>query len=359
MKVQKAQLAENKFVWFVLGDDYLPIKPIHEFIRYLNNIERSPNTLRAYANHLKLYWEYLNDHKKTWDMIKLNDIAEFVFWLRLQNSKIISINQSESKRTESTINAILTALSSFYDFHKQIGKNVIQLTQMVNSSPRQYKPLLHHISKSKPVKSRLIKIKQRKTIPKTITNDQVKLLIDACHSHRDKFLIYLLYETGMRIGQALGLHHEDIKSWDNEIHIKFRSCNINGARSKTSSLNVIHVTKKVIDLYNQYLTHEYNALDNSYVFIQTKTESYGTPLAYSAVIDLFIRLSKKINIKVRPHMLRHTHATELIRNGWDSSYVQKRLGHANVQTTLNAYTHLTDNDLKDAFKKYQQSRSKS
>jgi integrase/recombinase XerD len=175
----------------VLGDDYLPVKPIHEFIRYLNNIERSPNTLRAYANHLKLYWEYLNAHQKTWDTIKLNDIAEFIFWLRLQNSNIISINLSESKRTEPTINAILTALSSFYDFHKQIGKNVIQLTQMVNSLPRQYKPLLHHISKSKPVKSRLIKIKQRKTIPKTITKDQVQLLIDACHSYRDKFLIYL------------------------------------------------------------------------------------------------------------------------------------------------------------------------
>ena len=44
-------------------------------------------------------------------------------------------------------------------------------------------------------------------------------LVSACNLRRDKFLICLLYETGMRIGQALGLRHSDIRSWDNEIDI--------------------------------------------------------------------------------------------------------------------------------------------
>jgi len=51
-------------------------------------------------------------------------------------------------------------------------------------------------------------------------------------------------------------------------------------------------------------------------------------------------------------MLRHTHATELIRNGWDVTLVQKRLGHRNVQTTLNTYSHVNQDDMKYAFKEY-------
>lgn len=64
------------------------------------------------------------------------------------------------------------------------------------------------------------------------------------------------------------------------------------------------------------------------------------------------RLQKVTGIKLHPHMFRHTHATELIRSGWDMSYVQKRLGHVNVQTTVNTYVHLQDDDLQAAYQKY-------
>lgn len=57
-----------------------------------------------------------------------------------------------------------------------------------------------------------------------------------------------------------------------------------------------------------------------------------------------------------PQLFRHTHATELIRNGWDAAWVQKRLGHANVQTTIDTYTHIDQQDLKKAFKLYQKNK---
>ena len=57
-----------------------------------------------------------------------------------------------------------------------------------------------------------------------------------------------------------------------------------------------------------------------------------------------------------PHKLRHTHATELIRSGWDAAYVQKRLGHANVQTTINTYVHLSNDDMKGKYLEYLQRR---
>lgn len=78
----------------------------------------------------------------------------------------------------------------------------------------------------------------------------------------------------------------------------------------------------------------------------------GNPLTYKTVDSLFRRLSKKTGIKVNPHLLRHSHATELIRSGMEMSYVQKRLGHSDIQTTVNTYVHLTDEDLKKAYKEY-------
>ncbi|MFA5960722.1 MAG: hypothetical protein WC785_09415 [Tatlockia sp.] len=60
MKVQKIKLSPYDYSWLVLDNQHLPVKPITEFIRYLNNVDKSPFTVRSYAYHLKLYWEFLN-----------------------------------------------------------------------------------------------------------------------------------------------------------------------------------------------------------------------------------------------------------------------------------------------------------
>ena len=356
MKVQKIRFSDQRISWIVLDDDLLPIKPIAAFLRYLDNLECSHNTLRAYANHLKHFWEYLKQSQKTWDAVQLDSLAEFISWLRVIPSSVIPLHGQESKRMESTINAMLTAIGSFYQFHELLGNTTLQLTRSGTTAYRRYKPLLHHISKSKPTKNRLIKLKEPKHLPKTLSHEQVERLFQSCNSLRDQFLIALLYESGMRIGQALGLHHVDIKSWDNEIHIEPRTNNINGMRAKTRSPYVIHVTAELMHLYAEYLIKECQDVTNDYVFIQTRGIHVGKPLNYPAVRDLFNRLSKKIGVRVTPHMLRHTHATALLRDGWDCTYIQKRLGHASVQTTLNTYTHLNNEDLKQAFKKYEKTK---
>jgi integrase len=68
---------------------------------------------------------------------------------------------------------------------------------------------LHHINKSKPTRTKLIKLKEPKRIPKTLSQEQVKQLIDACDRCRDKFLIALLYESGMRM----------VRLWDSDMKI--------------------------------------------------------------------------------------------------------------------------------------------
>ena len=80
-------------------------------------------------------------------------------------------------------------------------------------------------------------------------------------------------------------------------------------------------------------------------------------LRSSAVYPKLSRLAKTLNIPFSPHIFRHTHATELLRSGWDASYVQKRLGHKDIQTTINTYAHLNDQDLKTAFQKFKKDQS--
>ena len=75
-------------------------------------------------------------------------------------------------------------------------------------------------------------------------------------------------------------------------------------------------------------------------------------MKYGSVITLFNRISKKIGVDVSPHIFRHTHATELLRSGWDMAYIQKRLGHSNIQTTANIYAHLNNDDIKKELSKF-------
>jgi integrase len=78
-------------------------------------------------------------------------------------------------------------------------------------------------------------------------------------------------------------------------------------------------------LYSNYLIEEYpEDIDCDYVFVNCWDGEIGRPMNYGAVNGLFKRLAKKTGIQATPHLLRHTHATELIRAGWDMAHVQKR-----------------------------------
>lgn len=358
MKVQKAQISPHEVTWYVLGNDHLPIKPITGFIRYLNNTDKSPCTIRGYAYSLKLFWEYLADKNIDWVTISLDGLAGFVGWLRIEQetpAKIINITEPFSARKPATINVILGCLSSFYRYHNQVGNTEVTITESVNLANNRYKSLLHHIYKHKPAQRRIISVKQIKQPPKTITDDQFTALSNACTNYRDKFLVWLLYETGLRIGQALALRHEDVICWDNEIQVTYRTNNLNGVRNKTVRPNTIQVSNEVMRLYGEYISTLEQAKLTEYVFINLATYE---PMQYATVKRLFENLSKKCNFYVRPHMLRHSHASGLLKSGWEMALIQKRLGHASIQTTIDTYTHIDTQQMKKAFKQFLSNKEK-
>ena len=153
----------------------------------------------------------------------------------------------------------------------------------------------------------------------------------------------LLREAGLRIGEALGLRHEDIDARRGEIAIVARE-NANGARAKSWDRRV-PVSAATVRLYSDYLHIEYGTLDSDYVFVVLTGSRFGFPIDYPAVDRLVRRLRARTGVRFTPHELRHTYATELLRRGVAVEVVQKLLGHASISTTIDTYSHL---DIEDA-----------
>jgi integrase/recombinase XerD len=354
MKVQRVRLPSAQVFWLVLNDDYVPIQPIHAYLTFLQDLDRSPNTIRAAAHHLKLFWQYLRDENLSWPEIDVAQLAGFIPWLRRREPSVISIEPQKARRTNATIDQALSTVHGFYEYHVRL-QTVPELPLYRLSMPyrRRYKPFLHGIAKAKPEHTRVVSLKREQRKPKTLTYEQIQKLLDACTHTRDKFLLTLMFETGMRVGQCLGLHHSDISAENGEIEIVPRDDNPNGARSKTRSSHTIPVMKDLMGLYTDYLIDELGALEvdalPDFVFVNLFEGEVGRPMTYAAVMSLVKRLRKRTGISFTPHMLRHSRATIWIRDDkLPLPTVSRLLTHVSIQTTNDTYLQLTPQDLKQA-----------
>ena len=351
IKVQRIILADGgERSWIVLSDEGQPVVEVNAYLLYLHHLGRSPNTVRAYAHHLRLFYEFLNDRQFSWKQLVLNDLASFVGWLR---QSPVTCRQ----RSDATINVILAAVGSLYEYQDRLGTETEISRSRRFGAKSPYKPFLHHINRRQSLRQAVMRVQTTQRLPKVLAAADIQRLLDACSHRRDRLLLSLLYESGMRIGQALGLRHADIRSFDGHIEIVPRS-NVNGARTKSRSPYVVHVSKEAMSLYADYLVHEYKDAAHDYVFVNWWGGRIGAPMTYPTVIDLFRTLGARTGLKVTPHMFRHTHATELLRAGWDAAYVQKRLGHAHIQTTTSIYAHLSGEDMGRAYARYLQERAR-
>ncbi|MEM9274103.1 MAG: tyrosine-type recombinase/integrase, partial [Cyanobacteria bacterium P01_F01_bin.143] len=328
MKVQKIRLpTTDEETWILIGDDFLPVKPVNSYLRHLEALERSPNTISSYAHHLKLFWKFTAFKHLNWKDIGEPELADFILWLRSPDPRVVSIEPQEAKRTERTINTILSAVFNFYQFHqRQRTTKDFELYQQTKILNPKYKPLLYEMVKNKTTQVKLLKLKEPKVFPGTLTSEEVQTLVDNCNNLRNKFLVKLLFETGIRIGEAIGLRHSDIDSvgGKNEIAVVFRDDNVNNAKGKSKSQRILTASGDLMRLYGRYIVEEYPDVDSDYVFVNIWKGEIGSPMKYSTARGLFKSLKKKTGIDVYAHLLRHTHATDLIRSGMDMAHVQKR-----------------------------------
>jgi integrase len=151
----------------------------------------------------------------------------------------------------------------------------------------------------------------------------------------------------VRIGEALGLRHEDLAAAEREITVVPR-VNDNRARSKSRQQRTIPVSAGLIRLYGDYLHAEYRDLDSDYVFVNLFAEPRGRAPSYPAVYDLVLRLRKRPGIDFDPHWFRHSLATRMLRDDVPIEVVSTLLGHASLTATLSIYGHLTAEDARKA-----------
>jgi integrase/recombinase XerD len=333
--------------WTVVDDSWVPVAPVERYLAYLAGIERSPNTVRAYAFGLRFWFEFVELRSLAWDQVGVEDVSRFVAWLRSPADNVIVLDAAAAVRSEATVNRHLAAVFGFYDFHSRSGVDVAAgLVAWRRVSRGSFKPFLHHVTSGRPIPTRPVRLRVPRRLPATLMAEEIVTILAACDRARDRFLFGLLAETGMRVGQALGLRHSDFVSRRREVTIVPRQSNANGARTKTQSPVTLPVSAPLVRLYSDYMHSEYGTLDCDYVFVNLWSAPIGRPLRYDTVAKLVARLRARTGIEFSAHMLRHSRATELIRSGVAIEIVSKMLTHRSVTTTSDTYVHLDVDDLR-------------
>ena len=332
-----------------------PIVPVVKYLKYLDQTGKSHNTLKTYCYGLKHYFTFLEETERDYKKINLQGLAEFVGWLQnpYRNPKVIVATPTTANLTAKTVNLTITIVTNFYDYlyrndelPSDVGDKLMK--QIYVGNGKRYKGFLHHITKGNPVTKNILKVKEPKKKLETLTKDQVMQLAHATTNIRDEFLIHLLFETGLRIGEALSLYISDFKrDYKAGYHIQLvnRGELKNGAKLKTDERK-IEISSDLMDLYDDYLYEILDELETetNFLFVKLKGANKGEPLEYTDVQSLFKRLKKKTGIDAHAHLLRHTHASIYYQTTKDIKLVQERLGHSQIQTTMNIYVHQTDEE---------------
>jgi integrase/recombinase XerD len=356
IRVQEVILENNQKRYMLVDEFGMPNIPAMKYLKYIDNVGKSYNTQKTYCYSLKLYFEYLQEINMDYQNVNINSLANFVGWLRnpYETNNVINIRPVKSKRTARTINLIMTAVTNFYDYlyrneeiHNDLFKKLMKPTFSKYTS---FKNFLYHVSKDKPAYKNVLRLRIPRKKLNVLKKEEVESIYKATTNIRDKLLIKLLFETGLRIGEALSLYIEDF-IYDHKnghrIKLKNRGELINGAKLKTGERDIL-VSQELMDLFDDY---EYEILDEleidtNFVFVKLKGENKGYPLEYQDINALFKNLKRKTGIDVHPHLFRHTHATIYYCQTKDIKQVQERLGHAYIQTTINTYVHPSDEDIR-------------
>ena len=182
-------------------------------------------------------------------------------------------------------------------------------------------------------------------MPRTLTLEQIKQIIDAQQRVRDRFLFALLFGTGMRIGQALGLRHGDLVGHERRIELVPREDNVNGARGK-GARGSIPITSELVRGYADYMHEEYGELDCDYVFVNLLGRADRAADALRQRRRDRAAHRRRVGFDFTAHQFRHTYATLARRGGVPIEVVSRLLTHGSLDTTAGIYVHSSVEDLR-------------
>ena len=375
-------------MYYLVDDKYNFITLVKEYLNMIQaraEREVSPNTVKSYCYQLWYFIVFLRI--KDLDILDLDGkpdiLAQFKLWLKnpyrfYENIEVlnydIEFDYIEDSLCVTTTNGIISRVSSLYLWLKASNKikenPVVYRSVMVSQSMRD-KDMLAHTRLSRTIQVNTLKSKVPKTIPKTVEQKDFKKFLESVNLLRDKIILLCLKEGGFRSNELLGIHLEDIDFAEEGLWVRFRADNSNGSRAKAGygRDRFVHLPTDLMTLIDRYISSEWleSNADNDFLFVvvnSNTSSNNGSAMTKSTLDSMFKYYSKKTGIKIHPHMLRHTHATELARDyinkgeqiNWE--YISKRLGHSSVTTTMEIYAHLRPEDYKKEYQRLQEYKNK-
>lgn len=286
-------------------------------------------------DNLDNFLDYLKYERKLSNNTIMNyhyDLNKFYSYLI--NNKITSFN-------DVTTNVISSYLDYIYDSldYSSISRNVTSINNFFNFL------IINKIMSFNPC-SFIDRPKLKKRIPNTLSEDEVDYLLDISlnneFDYRNKAMLELLYATGLRVSELINLTTRDV-DFDNALVRCF---------GKGNKERIVPLNDYAIYYLNLYLERRYLLIKNDkndYLFLNNHGKKM-TRQGFEYILGNILR-AKDIKKEVTPHTLRHSFATHMLNRGADLRSIQLLLGHSDI-TTTKIYTHVSNEKIKNDYKKY-------
>jgi len=285
---------------------------VNEFLTYLSVEKRySKHTTVSYRNDLSNLSEYL---LTTYEF----STPEFATYPMLRSWIVTLVDQEMMPKT---INRKIACLRSFYHF--------LQKKEVISKDPT--------------LKIRALKVK--KSLPVFVEEDNMIKLLDQIEfddsfdSTRDKLVLELLYGTGIRLSELIGLKTADVNLFQKTIKVL----------GKGNKERIIPIHDTFITLSKEYTTKKkYESFgNNNEFFVVTNNGEQAYPMFIYRLVKKYLDQITTVD-KRSPHVLRHTFATHLLNKGADLNAIKDLLGHTSLAATQ-VYTHNSIDKLKAIF----------
>ncbi|MDB4923962.1 tyrosine-type recombinase/integrase [Mucilaginibacter sp.] len=277
---------------------------LERFIQYIKFEKRySPHTVSAYRSDLDQFIGFLNHPEET--VTHPKDITHY----QIRNWMVELMNQQLTARS---INRKIATLRKYFKFLVQEGVLTVNPASKINT-PK--------IPKHLPV------VVEDARLTQMLDSDNV--FSDDFAGVRDKLIIEMLFGTGMRLAELIGIKESDINTYEGTVKVL-------GKRNKE---RIIPLNRELCLLLLKYseLKKSENFNNNSLALIVTDKGANAYPKLIYLIVHKYLSNISTQN-KKSPHVLRHTFATSLLNAGADLNAIKELLGHANLSATQ-IYTH--------------------
>ena len=245
--------------------------------------------------------------------------------------------------------------SALHSFRARSGKELTVRTK--NHHLTILRAFLRYLSKEEEMDvyppDRVTRLKEEQRKVKVLFEEELQRLLSAPDTStkegkRDAAMLKLFFSTGLRLAELRGLNRKDLNFTTREISV----------RGKRGKIRVVFVSEKAVEALKEYIECRLDHLNPLFIASHQKASTAmppGEEFRFSA--NAIYRIVKKyaraagIVSDPSPHTLRHSFATNLLKNGADLRSVQEMLGHKDLSTTQ-IYTHVTNPQLKQVHDKF-------